>query len=217
MNIHSSFSLTGKTVVVIGHKGRIGQIATGVVNELGGEMIGLDLPDHDIRNWTSLIEARPQHLAGVINCSVGNQQPVHHPLEHWEDDVSIALTFAAHAMDLLKPDPGGSYVNIGSELSFKTPNPERYAPQYKPASYSTAKAALLALTKYYAAIWRTQGVRANVLAIGPIESGQPPYSAPAHPFATPEQIAPAIAYLISDASSFVTGTVLLCDGGHTLY
>ena len=215
--ILDQFSLTGKTVIVLGHKGRLGRIATEVVTELGGEPIGLDLPNHDIRNWTTLIEARPQALHGVINCTVGNQAPVQHPLGHWEDAVTVALTFAAHAIDLLKPDPGGCYINIGSELSFKTPNPERYAPQYKPASYSTAKAALLALTKYYAAIWRTQGVRANVLAIGPIESGQPPYSAPAHPFATPEQIAPAIAYLISDASSFVTGTVLLCDGGHTLY
>lgn len=116
----------------------------------------------------------------------------------------------------------GNIVNIGS-ISAQIVN----RPQWQPA-YNASKAAVHQLTKSLAAEWAPFNVRVNALAPGYVKTDMAPVEDPAFKSrwiddaamqraATPEEIAPSVLYLASDASSFTTGTVLVADGGYTLF
>ena len=116
----------------------------------------------------------------------------------------------------------GSIVNIGS-ISAQIVN----RPQMQPA-YNASKAAVHQLTKSLASEWAPAGVRVNALAPGYVKTDMAPVDEPQYQrywvedaamqrYASPEEIAPSVVYLASDASSFMTGSVVVIDGGYTLW
>jgi NAD(P)-dependent dehydrogenase (short-subunit alcohol dehydrogenase family) len=116
----------------------------------------------------------------------------------------------------------GVIVNIGS-MSGLIVN----RPQMQPA-YNASKAAVHHLTRSLAAEWAPFGVRVNALAPGYIKTEMAPVDRPEfrrhwiedaamQRYALPEELGPSLIYLASDASSFVTGSVLVVDGGYTLW
>jgi NAD(P)-dependent dehydrogenase (short-subunit alcohol dehydrogenase family) len=116
----------------------------------------------------------------------------------------------------------GSIVNIGS-ISALIVN----RPQWQPV-YNASKAAVHQLTKSLAAEWGTTGVRVNALAPGYVKTEMAPVDqpqfrrhwiddVPMQRYATPEELGPSLIYLASAASSFVTGSVLVADGGYTAF
>ena len=116
----------------------------------------------------------------------------------------------------------GSIVNVGS-ISALIVN----RPQMQPA-YNASKAAVHQLTKSLAAEWAPFGVRVNALAPGYVKTEMSPVddpelkphwvdAAPMRRYALPEELGPSLLYLASDASSFTTGSVLVVDGGYTLW
>jgi NAD(P)-dependent dehydrogenase (short-subunit alcohol dehydrogenase family) len=126
--------------------------------------------------------------------------------------------FGRHMAD----NGGGSIVNIGS-ISAQIVN----RPQWQPA-YNASKAAVHHLTKSLAAEWAPLGIRVNALAPGYVKTEMAPVDdpqfrrywiedAPMRRYATPDEIAPSLVFLASDASAFMTGTVLIIDGGYTLF
>lgn len=93
-----------------------------------------------------------------------------------------------------------------------------------PAVYATSKAAVIGLTKWLAAHYGPKGIRVNCLVPGGVESGQNEdftkrYSArvPLGRMARAAEIVPALVYLASDESSYVTGQVMVVDGGWTAW
>ena len=116
----------------------------------------------------------------------------------------------------------GVIVNIGS-ISAQIVN----RPQWQPG-YNASKAAVHQLTKSLAAEWAPYGVRVNALAPGYIKTEMAPVDepqfrqhwiedAPMRRYATPAELGPSVVFLASDASSFMTGSVLVVDGGYTVF
>jgi NAD(P)-dependent dehydrogenase (short-subunit alcohol dehydrogenase family) len=117
----------------------------------------------------------------------------------------------------------GVIVNVGS-ISGIIVN----RPQWQPA-YNASKAAVHQLTRSLAAEWAPYGVRANALALGYVSTEMTGelvdpervrrwvQDVPMQRMASPEEVAPAVVYLASDASSFATGTIMVLDGGYTVW
>ena len=117
----------------------------------------------------------------------------------------------------------GVIVNIGS-ISGMIVN----RPQWQPA-YNASKAAVHQLSRSLAGEWAPFGLRVNALALGYVSTVMSPEpegpethqrwveDVPMQRMATPDEVAPAVVYLASDASSFATGSVLVLDGGYTVW
>ena len=131
---------------------------------------------------------------------------------------SCSLVFGRHFV----AQGSGTIINIGS-MSGLIVN----RPQWQPA-YNASKAAVHHLTRSLAAEWAPSGVRVNALAPGYIKTDMSPVDdpqfrrhwiedAPMRRYGTVEELAPAVVFLASDASSFLTGSVLVADGGYTTF
>jgi NAD(P)-dependent dehydrogenase (short-subunit alcohol dehydrogenase family) len=188
----------------------------------------------DVRSRADVERVVPEIVSvlGGVDILVNNAGAcVHAPAlevtdEDWSEVVTTNLTgvwnccqaFGRH----MAAGGGGTIVNIGS-MSGMIVN----RPQWQPA-YNASKAAVHHLTRSLAAEWAPLGIRVNALAPGYVKTEMAPVDrpefrqhwiddVPMRRYATPEEIAPSVVYLASPASAFMTGSVLVIDGGYTAF
>ena len=124
----------------------------------------------------------------------------------------------------------GSIINIGSLYASVSPDARFYdhlecdPPFLKPPIYGASKAALINLTKYFAAHWGPLGVRVNALSPGGVLGGQDERfkgkfcdRVPLGRMATLEDLRGPLVFLAADASAYVNGIELIVDGGFTCW
>lgn len=147
--------------------------------------------------------------------------------EDWHRAIDVNVTSMFRTIRALLPgmlERGrGSIVNVASVVSSIVAAPNRCA-------YGASKAAVIGLTKAVAADYVARGIRCNALCPGTVDSpslqarmrATGDYAKARSEFVarqamqrlgTPDEIAAAIVYLVSDESSFMTGSALVIDGG----
>jgi len=121
----------------------------------------------------------------------------------------------------------GSIVNIGSVYGLLSPVQDLYRFRreagetfVKPVAYSVSKSAILNLTRYLATYWAKSGVRVNTLTLAGVWNDQPAEFLEAFAERSPMgrmldegEALGALVFLASDASSYVTGSNVVVDGG----
>jgi NAD(P)-dependent dehydrogenase (short-subunit alcohol dehydrogenase family) len=121
----------------------------------------------------------------------------------------------------------GSIVNVSSVYGMLSPVQDLYEFRraggerfVKPVAYSVSKASVLNLTRYLATYWAKEGVRVNTLTLGGVSNDQPPEFLDAFAKRSPmgrmldaREALGAVVFLASDASSYVTGSNVVVDGG----
>ena len=123
----------------------------------------------------------------------------------------------------------GSIINVCSIYGLVSPDQRLYeyrrsngAPFYKPAAYSVSKSALLNLTRYLATYWAPKNIRVNTVTFGGVYNNQDSEflegyceRVPLGRMAGESEYNGAIIFLISNASSYMTGSNMVIDGGWT--
>jgi NAD(P)-dependent dehydrogenase (short-subunit alcohol dehydrogenase family) len=158
------------------------------------------------------------------------------PLKQWEADLSVGLTGAFLCSQVIGTEMAkhkhGVIVNVASDLAVIAPDQRLYrkpglpADQQpvKPVTYSVVKTGLIGLTRYLATYWADAGIRVNAISPGGVYNNQQDEFIqrlvnliPLGRMANANEYQAAILYLCSDASSYMTGTNLVIDGGRSCW
>ena len=147
------------------------------------------------------------------------------PEEHYDfvvdTDMKGVFFCCQAAAALMKPQKKGSIINIASMSGSIANYPQ------KQAHYNAAKAGVILLTKCLAVEWVDYGIRVNSISPGytrtemtvklsaPEMIVQWESMIPMRRMAEPQELAGAVIYLASDASSYTTGSDIIVDGGYT--
>jgi NAD(P)-dependent dehydrogenase (short-subunit alcohol dehydrogenase family) len=150
-------------------------------------------------------------------------------LEGWDKTLTLNLDSifycCKYGLQVMLPRGNGVIVNVASVLGLVGGDDD-----FATHAHATSKGAIISLTRSIASYYAPRGIRANVICPGLIAtpmSRRAQESEHIHSrliqlqpltgdFGSPQDVANAALYLASDASSFVTGTVLTVDGGWTV-
>jgi NAD(P)-dependent dehydrogenase (short-subunit alcohol dehydrogenase family) len=171
-----------------------------------------------------------------VTGGLNNNRLENFPLDRWQADLAVGLTGAMLCSRVFGSEMSrcgkGVIVNIASDLALIAPDQRLYAIEgrkldeqpVKPVSYSVVKTGLIGLTRYLATYWAATGVRANALCPGGVENGQDAIflqriadRIPLGRMAAIDEYQGAVLFLCSDASSYMTGAVLVVDGGRSAW
>lgn len=160
----------------------------------------------------------------------------HFSLANWYQDIAVGLTGAFLCSQIIGSElarrRSGVILNIASDLGIIAPDQRIYRESNlledqqpaKPVTYSVVKHGLIGLTRYLATYWADQGIRVNSLSPGGVYTGQGEAFVerlvnliPLKRMANKDEYKAAIVFLISDASSYMTGANLIVDGGRTAW
>ena len=155
------------------------------------------------------------------------------PLEAWNQALAVNLTgvflCCQAAIKPMLVQGGGVIVNLSSIYGLVAPDQRMYQrpdqpPQYKPVYYTVTKFGILGLTRYLAAYYGRNNIRVNALSPGGVYNDHDDAFLQAYStrtvlgrMAKKDEINGALLFLVSDASTYMTGANLVIDGGWTTW
>ena len=159
-----------------------------------------------------------------------------YPLEVWNQDIAVGLTGAFLCSQIIGAELArrgkGVILNVASDLALIGPDQRIYhqpgLPEeqqfVKPVTYSVVKSGLVGLTRYLATYWANKGIRVNAISPGGVYDKQDDAFVqrltnliPLGRMAHQDEYQAAVIFLVSDASSYMTGANLVMDGGRTCW
>lgn len=160
-----------------------------------------------------------------------------YPLDLWDKALQVNLTgmfLCCQAVGkIMVSQRAGVIVNIASDIGNISPdhriyegavNPHTGKPFNTPIAYATSKAGVINFTRYLATYWADKGIRVNCISPGGVYAGHDPQFVmnltqriPLARMARVDEYRGAILFLLSDASSYMTGANLIVDGGRTAW
>jgi NAD(P)-dependent dehydrogenase (short-subunit alcohol dehydrogenase family) len=224
------FAKEGARIVISGRREEEGKNLVAELRKLGAEaeFVPSDVRhEEDLRGLVDKTVARFGRLDAAVNCAgtEGTPGPVTEQTAEtyaatFDTNVLGTLLSMKHELRVMLPQGSGSIVNVSST----------YGHTGAPGAsiYSASKHAVEGLTKSAALEAASSGVRINMVAPGPIETGMLnrftgteerkldlAATVPLKRVGRPEEIAQTIIFLASDKASFITGASYLVDGGKT--
>jgi gluconate 5-dehydrogenase len=203
-----------------------------------GNIYGVQL---DITSMESTIECMEKIIneAGRIDILVNNAHlSAGNKLEdmselQWIEGVNGTLNGVFRTtravIPIMKKEKQGSIINISSMYGIVSPNPSVYENTnfYNPANYGAGKAGIIQFTKYTACILAKEGIRVNSISPGPFPNEEVQKNkmfisrlsdkVPLGRIGQPKELKGSVIFLASNASSYITGTNLIVDGGWTAW
>ena len=147
-------------------------------------------------------------------------------LESWKKNIDMQLNSvfitSQVVLEIMKKQEYGSIVNIASIYGIIGPNFTIYegTEMTMPAAYSAIKGGIINFTRYLASYYGNYNLRINCVSPGGIHDNQHPLfvekyqnNVPLKRMGKPDDIAPAVSFLLSDDSKYITGQNLVIDGG----
>lgn len=156
------------------------------------------------------------------------------PVEIWNQDLAVGLTGAMICAqvfgEVMEKQKKGVILNISSDYGLIAPDQRIYRKEglpeeeqtIKPVSYSVVKHGIIGLTKYLAVYWANKGIRVNTLCPASLYNGQDEEFIskisnliPMGRMSNPDEYICTVLYMISNATTYMTGSTVVLDGGRT--
>jgi len=160
-----------------------------------------------------------------------------YPQKYWNEIIDVNLTGVMLCSQVIGAKMAekrrGSIINVGSIYGIVSPNQALYAyreardgvPFIKAVSYAASKSGLVNLTRYVATYWAEKNVRCNLISFGGVKTGSFDKEfvenflerVPMRRQAEKGEFNGVVQFLASDASSYMTGSNVVVDGGFTAW
>jgi len=227
--------------------GATATLARALEKEYGVRAVGVACDVSDPEAVRAMVDKVVDALGGIHvlhnNAASKTKRPEDYfrPLEEFDFEVwrqvmavnidGMFLVAQAVGKQMVAQGTGGSIIQTASTYGVVGPDFRIYeGSEYMglrittPVPYAASKGAVVALTRYLATYWGDKGIRVNTLVPGGIESGQNEtfkdnYArrVPLGRMAHVDEMVGAVVFLASDASSYMTGQMLVVDGGWTAW
>jgi gluconate 5-dehydrogenase len=212
---------------------RCEEAAAELERDLGMRALGLRCDVRDASEVQAVVDRTREEL-GRVDILVNNAgtswgAPAEdYPLEGWQKVIDVNLTgvflFARAAGRAMIEQGGGKIVNIASVAAFGGAPPELMSA----VAYNASKAGVVGFTRDLATKWARHGINVNAIAPGwfpsdmnrvLLDASPGPYleHIPLGRFGGPDDLKGAVVFLASRASDFVTGQVVVVDGGQSAW
>lgn len=189
--------------------------------------------EESVQNAVDAVERQFRRIDGLVNCAYPHTADwgaffEDIPFESWRRNVDLQLNsvflLCQRVLRVMERHGRGAIVNIASIYGIVGNDFTVYdgTSMTSPAGYSAIKGGVINFTRYLASYFGRKGIRANCVAPGGIFDHQNPifvenyaHRCPMGRMGHPEDIAPAVAFLLSDDAGYITGQCLAVDGGWT--